>query len=572
MTEPRDRSPVAVRYARRPLLLAGVFGVFLVVIGGMAVALAVLLGVHFSAAALNTTVSHDRALVRLWAEGNLTSTDLDPDRHGPARTAVLERQLAALVERGEILHMELRLPDGTVLLSDKDASRGRRAPLTTAFASAASGDPAAELLAVDDKAEALGYVSRVPLLREYLPIISVDGEVAAVVGVWRDASPILARLDATRGDVLMVTAVGALVLVVVLFLVFRGAQRRLSRQSEALLEGTRRDPLTGLLNHGAVVAGLANRLEVARGAGASLGVAIVDVDNFRLLNDTHGHAAGDAVLLRVGQTLGSVAPAGTLIGRYGPDEFLVIGPPMAVEVLETVVDELRTALRQVGVQFGDSEALPITVSAGLATFPDAAEAVTDLLMTATSAVAEAKASGGNEVRRANTGGEQPAAVRGFSVLQGLVLAIDAKDRYTKRHSEDVARYALFLGERLGLGRDELETLRLAALLHDVGKVGIPDALLHKPGQLSPEEREVFQQHVVLGDLIIRDLPHLDDVRAGVRHHHERWDGGGYPDRLAGEDIPLVARIVAVARRILGHDHHPPVSEGPHRARGAAPAR
>ncbi|MGZ8474916.1 MAG: bifunctional diguanylate cyclase/phosphohydrolase [Candidatus Limnocylindria bacterium] len=541
----RGRRRADGNQARRQPLLALVFGIFLVCTGGMAAALSVLVGAHFSAATMNTTISHDRALIRLWAGANLQSDDLNR-RITAGRMAELELQLAALVERGEILHLELRAPDGTILLSNHGGLQGRRAAASTSFTAAVGGDPAAGLLESGVDAEAVGFTATTPLLRDYLPIISADDEVVAVAGLWRDATPILDRLEATRQDVLIVTAIGALVLGIVLLIVSRAAQRRLTRQSEALLEGTRRDPLTGLLNHGAIVGGLADRLEVGRVAGVAVSIGIIDVDNFRLLNDTHGHAAGDTVLLRVSHLLGTVAPGGTLVGRYGPDEFLVASPPMAVEVTQRVVDELRSALRDVVFEFGDSEPLPITVSAGLASFPDAAEAVTDLLMAATAAAAEAKASGGDEVRHALAGSESPAAVRGFSVLQGLVMAIDTKDRYTKRHSEDVARYALFLAERLGLGNEELETVRLAALLHDVGKVGIPDTLLRKPGRLSQEEREVFEQHVVLGHLIVRDLPHLDGVTAGVRYHHERWDGTGYPDRLCGDEIPLVARIVAIA--------------------------
>ena len=134
----------------------------------------------------------------------------------------------------------------------------------------------------------------------------------------------------------------------------------------------------------------------------------------------------------------------------------------------------------------------------------------------------------------------------FDVLQGLVFAVDTKDRYTKRHSEDVARYAVFLARQDGLDEATIGAVRLAGLLHDIGKIGMPDHLLRKPGALTDDEYEIVKQHVVLGDLIVRDLPDTDLIRAGIRHHHERWDGTGYVDGLAGEDIPLIARIVAVA--------------------------
>ncbi len=124
--------------------------------------------------------------------------------------------------------------------------------------------------------------------------------------------------------------------------------------------------------------------------------------------------------------------------------------------------------------------------------------------------------------------------------------MDTKDRYTKRHSEDVARYATFLAERHGCAPELVATVRVAGLLHDVGKIGIPDAILRKPGALTEAEYDIVKQHVALGDLIVRDLPEVELVRAGVRHHHERWDGNGYLHRLAGEEIPLIARILAVA--------------------------
>ena len=170
-----------------------------------------------------------------------------------------------------------------------------------------------------------------------------------------------------------------------------------------------------------------------------------------------------------------------------------------------------------------------------------------MLAVATGALTEAKASGGNGVRVAdNTSNDLAAAQRSsFDVLTGLVAAVDTKDRYTKQHSEDVARYAVFLADRLGLDPETRRSVELAGLLHDVGKIGIPDAILRKPAPLTTDEYAIVKQHVWLGDAIVRDLPNVEAIRAGVRHHHERWDGTGYLDGLAGEDIPLIARIVSV---------------------------
>src|SRR6476646_4720276 len=149
-------------------------------------------------------------------------------------------------------------------------------------------------------------------------------------------------------------------------------------------------------------------------------------------------------------------------------------------------------------------------------------------------------------RHAGREDEPEPAARAFGVFEGLILAVDTKDRYTKRHSGDVARYSVFLAERIAADADFIQTVRVAGLLHDVGKIGIPDRILRKPGKLTAADYEIVQQHVVLGDMIVRDLPDVDLIRAGVRHHHERWDGDGYVDRLSGTDIPLIARILAVS--------------------------
>jgi HD-GYP domain-containing protein (c-di-GMP phosphodiesterase class II) len=211
------------------------------------------------------------------------------------------------------------------------------------------------------------------------------------------------------------------------------------------------------------------------------------------------------------------------------------------------VDRLRTGLVDQSLRFAQTERLPITVSVGIATFPDHGASVTALLARAAQVLEEAKASGGDTVRHAADHAEDDSpAASSFDVLQGLVIAVDTKDRYTKRHSEDVARYATFIARRIGLPEDEIRTLAVAGLLHDIGKIGIPDGILRKPGNLTEAEYAIVKQHVALGDMIVRDLPDNATVRAGIRHHHERWDGAGYLDRLEGEEIPLIARILAVA--------------------------
>jgi diguanylate cyclase (GGDEF)-like protein len=309
--------------------------------------------------------------------------------------------------------------------------------------------------------------------------------------------------------------------------------------------------LTNALNHGSVVETLAAQMESARKGGGAIGVALLDLDNFGLLDNTYGHPAGDHVLIEVVRLLADWMPPGASWGRYGPDEFLVITATGDEGELEPAVERLRTNLASATLQFGDSERLPVTFSAGLCFFPTNGESVTTLLSMAAIALDEAKASGGDAIRVADAGLAAPSHVKTFDVLEGLVIAVDTKDRYTRRHSDDVARYADFLARRLDLDADTRRAIQSSAKLHDIGKIGIPDAILRKPGRLTDGEYAIAKQHVTLGDSIVRDLPDIDLIRAGILHHHERWDGQGYPSGLAGEEIPLIARILAVGDAFSG---------------------
>ena len=531
--------------ARRPLLLLLVFGAFLAVVGITAAAQAVMVSLHFSTGTLNAVVSSDSATVRALLNDAVRLRDLEPGATlAPADQERLEARLARLTRPDEIVRVELRRLDGTLVAASQPGLGGLAAPSSDEAAWAAGGGVSAAIVPVAAAGAGPGDLGVATVLREFLPI-RADGQVRAVVGIWRDAAPILARIDGVRRDIVAVTLSAAAIVAMLLFLIFRSAQGRLTRQTTALVEATRRDPVTGTLNHGALVAHLAQEIERSRDAGTPLGVALVDVDNFRLLNDNHGHRAGDEALLAVVDQLRRAVPPSILIGRYGPDEVLLIAPSESIVELEPALERLRAALADMSLQFDAGERLPLTVSAGVCTYPLHGESVTLLLSAAARTLEEAKASGGDAVRMAGAVAPDEPIASAFDVLQGLVRAVDTKDRYTKRHSEDVSRYGVFLAQRLGLEPELVETIRIAGLLHDVGKIGIPDQMLRKPGKLTAAEYEAVKQHVALGDMIVRDVPDTELVRAGIRHHHERWDGDGYLDRLEGEQIPLVARILAV---------------------------
>ena len=529
----------------RPVLLILVYGIFLVIVGLTAVAQTAMVSADLSATTLNTTVGADAALVRLFATNNLSPDDLGPAGLTPERQSTLEAGLASLVRPGEILRVEVRRPDGRILAADDPAARGIAGAPSADFATALGGQTATAGIADARLSEAAGTpLATSDVVREYFPLIT-DGQVRGVVGVWRDAAPILATLDEVRWNVVLVTLSAGLIAAIALYLVFRSAQGRITRQTRALVDALERDALTGTLNHGALVALVATGIERARATDAAIGVALIDIDNFRSLNETYGHDAGNEALLTVAGVLRRSLPDDVAFGRYGPDEFLVIAPARSVHLMIDVLERMRAVLVDHSLQFDASERLPLTVSAGVCLFPDHADSVTALLTVMALTLQEAKSSGGDAVRVAGRPVESEPETRTFDVFQGLIFAVDTKDRYTKQHSEDVARYGVFLAERLILAPELVATIRVAGLLHDVGKIGVPDGILRKPGSLTAEEYAIVKQHVALGDLIVRDLPDVEVIRAGVRHHHERWDGDGYLDRLAGEEIPLVARILAV---------------------------
>jgi len=212
---------------------------------------------------------------------------------------------------------------------------------------------------------------------------------------------------------------------------------------------------------------------------------------------------------------------------------------------------------------GGAQDVPLRLSVGLAVFPDAGLSRMEAVALADKRLYRAKSGGSKPRARADdrvddeSGAEQgdiavrlrgqmSGAVEGFSMLDALVTAVDARDRYTRRHSEEVLECSLEIARALGLDDGAQQTVAVAALLHDIGKIGVPDAVLRKPGRLTEEEREAVRRYPRMGAVIVSTVPGLEDALDAIRHHHERWDGAGYPDGLRGEEIPLAARVLAVA--------------------------
>jgi diguanylate cyclase (GGDEF)-like protein len=331
---------------------------------------------------------------------------------------------------------------------------------------------------------------------------------------------------------------------------------RLYREARTLAST---DPLTGLLNHRHVQERLDQELARAARHGLILAVVMLDLNNFKLFNDTYGHPAGDEVLRTVAAALHAEGRAEDVLGRYGGDEFLLVLPETTLDGALALVERLQERLRHTVVGGPPLHAgadpgeigIPLQLSAGIALYPSDGLQRHELIALADGALYASKRSGGRPVAAAprpnwSVDGLSVGSHAGFDVVEGLVLAVDAKDHYTVAHSQVVADIAVMLAEALDLPERALAILRAAGLLHDVGKISIPDRILRKPAPLNDEEWQVMRQHVEFSELIIRGVPGLREILEPVMHHHERWDGRGYPRGLAGEMVPLLGRIMIVA--------------------------
>jgi diguanylate cyclase (GGDEF)-like protein len=294
---------------------------------------------------------------------------------------------------------------------------------------------------------------------------------------------------------------------------------------ETLREQALTDALTGLGNRRKLAGDLSGRLaEVSKSGDETLVLMLFDLDGFKTYNDTFGHPAGDALLTRLGGKLAAaVSPHGDAY-RLGGDEFCALLPARPGD-LHGMVALAADALREHGETFS------INASCGAVLLPHEATTPDYALQLADQRMYERKR------RRSSSAKEQTRDV--------LIRIMHAKQPGLREHSTGVARLAVSVGRRLGMATEELDELARAAELHDIGKVGIPDAILDKPGDLDAAEWEFIHQHTILGERILSAAPALRPVAKIVRASHERWDGKGYPDRLEGEEIPLAARVVAI---------------------------
>jgi len=370
-------------------------------------------------------------------------------------------------------------------------------------------------------------------------------------------------------------------------------------QEQAITDG-----LTGVKTHRFFMEALSAEWKRSTRAGRGFALVLMDLDRFKFVNDFYGHVDGDLVLQRVGQILESNCRRSDVVARYGGDEFVILMPETNMEHARQLASKLRGWVSADGLLREKN----ISASFGIACYPLHGSSPQELIQVADASMYLSKHQGGNAVStadhfdpneakkwkrdvleaylgvtlkrlfstgpeafeeiyqrlrqfteslaatEANNGQSATASAQGRQALPhavldtvtSLALAIDAKDHYTQGHSQKVSAYAALVAEAMGIKDEEMEEIRLGAVLHDIGKVGIPESILSKNGPLNPEEWETMKAHVKYGAKILDPLTPLARIREMVLHHHEFFDGSGYPDALTGENIPLGARIIAIA--------------------------
>lgn len=357
---------------------------------------------------------------------------------------------------------------------------------------------------------------------------------------------------------------------------------------QVALEQAITDGLTGLKTHRYFMESLDREWRRSTRSGNMFSVIMLDLDGFKQVNDRHGHLEGDKVLKAVANLLNDRVRQSNVVARYGGDEFAIMLPETRTDQAEVLAERLRENIESDRYLVAHG----VTASFGIATFPLHGPTQEEILRVADSGMYLAKHQDGNRVRVASltlesaqadwerqlleaylgvtmkrmfsTGPEafdhylesfRDVTLRGngeapslLDTVTALAFAIDAKDHYTQGHSQSVSRLGAQIARQMNLSDATIEEVRLGGILHDIGKIGVPESVLNKPSRLSAEEYEVMKSHAALGEKILEPLKvkAISRIRGMVRHHHEMFNGTGYPDGLKGEKIPLGTRIITVA--------------------------
>jgi diguanylate cyclase (GGDEF)-like protein len=303
----------------------------------------------------------------------------------------------------------------------------------------------------------------------------------------------------------------------------------------------------------------ANRYET------SLSLLIIDVDNFKTFNDIYGHQVGDVVLKSIASLIAEEIRKTDFAARYGGEEFAVIMPETNYNGARILAERLRTKINDTPFVLPDGDKALIAVSIGFASMPENTQDRTQLIAMADKAMYLAKSKGRNlsfgigDNTDAGDAQHEESSWSAPYTFENLADLVDSKTPYMKGHSQEVSKLSMILAKEIGLNEGEIENIRVASILHDVGTINIPSKLLNKPDKLTEEEKKIIKSHPSLAEMILKRHPKIYNILPVILYHHERFDGTGYPLGISGEDIPLHARILAIAEAF-----HAMISPRPYR--------
>ncbi len=328
------------------------------------------------------------------------------------------------------------------------------------------------------------------------------------------------------------------------------------------------DGLTDLFNHRSFQGLIDRELAKAAERKGALSLIMLDIDYFKVYNDSFGHQKGDLVLKQVAAILKECTPESCYCTRYGGEEFALILPGIGIDRARCVGETIRSKIENTVIP--GMEVLPkgrLTISVGIAEYPFMANNKEKLIQKADEALYKAKFVSKNKVEIYYSVfdelslGLMDEEKDLFNSIRTLTMVINAKDKYTYGHSERTMQLAQKLAEKIGMENESVKELIYSALLHDIGKIEVAREILNKPSKLSPKEWEVLKQHPQWGADIIRPLKSLKGTVDIVRHHHENYDGSGYPLGLKGKEIPLGARILRIIDSFDAMTTNRPYREG-----------
>jgi diguanylate cyclase (GGDEF)-like protein len=403
------------------------------------------------------------------------------------------------------------------------------------------------LLSVDSNSQSdeMLYIWPALYAAYFFPVRQAAAQLALMSGAYLVVLLVSSPHDVVAGSWL--TLVGVIFPAAALLRAVRDAVTGMVR---SLAEAARTDTLTGLKNRLALEDEIHVEVERTLRSEKELSIVIGDLDHFKAVNDELGHRAGDEALVRIGQILHTRRRVGDSIARTGGEEFTLLLPGASEHEAYLVAERLRV---QVERDFADHP-VPLTFSFGVATYPEHGRTADAVIEAADQALYAAKALGRNRsvifnreisaVFAPEPGGRGVDETH-LATLLSLAEALDLRDTGTAAHSRTVGRYCALIAAELELPAERAKRVEVAGVLHDIGKIGLPDAILQKPGRLGRNELAEIRTHPEIGAQVLSGRG-LEDLRGWVLAHHERPDGKGYPAGLVDADIPLEAKILAVA--------------------------